>query len=127
MSKVLDLVQPKVEKAVARAVFALPRPLRRLLAGSPIRIDGQELALDAQLLLKLQKLSGQTELSAPNPELARAAMRAMNEVISDPVPGVISAERRIPTDAGDLSARLYRPKELTETSPLLVFFTAAVG
>ncbi|KEI43662.1 MAG: alpha/beta hydrolase [Saccharopolyspora rectivirgula] len=122
MSKVLDLVQPKVEKAVARAVFALPRPLRRLLAGSPIRIDGQELALDAQLLLKLQKLSGQTELSAPNPELARAAMRAMNEVISDPVPGVISAERRIPTDAGDLSARLYRPKELTETSPLLVFF-----
>jgi acetyl esterase len=123
MSKVLELVQPRAEAAVLRGVFALPRPLRRLLAGAPIRLDGQELALDAQLLVKLQRLSGQDRLSAATPELARAAMRNARGVLgADPVPGVITADRTIPTPDGDLRARLYRPQELTEPGELMVFF-----
>ncbi|MDA3645835.1 alpha/beta hydrolase [Saccharopolyspora indica] len=119
MSKVRELV----EAAALRGIFALPRPARRLIAGRPVRLDGQELALDAQLLLKLQKLSGQEKLSAPTPELAREGMRRSTRLATAaPVSGVVVADRPIPTENGALPARLYRPRELTGTSPLLVFF-----
>ncbi|GAA4837292.1 alpha/beta hydrolase [Saccharopolyspora rosea] len=123
MSKALELVQPFVESAAVRGIFALPRPLRRLIAGSPVRLDGQELALDAQLLLKLQRLSGQDRLSASSPELAREGMRRSTKLLGrTPLPGVVVAERRIPTPDGPLAARVYRPRELTEPGELMVFF-----
>ncbi|MDQ3787941.1 MAG: alpha/beta hydrolase, partial [Actinomycetota bacterium] len=53
MPSVMDRVPLPVQGAALHAVFALPRPLRRLLAGPPIRRDGLELALDAQLLLRM--------------------------------------------------------------------------
>ncbi|PKW13760.1 alpha/beta hydrolase [Saccharopolyspora spinosa] len=123
MPKVLELVQPTLEAAAVRGIFSLPQPVRRLLAGRPIRLDDQELALDAQLLLKLQRLSGQEQLAAATPELARAGMRRSTKITSMfAVPGVVVADRSIPTEAGELAARLYRPRELTEAGPLLVFF-----
>jgi acetyl esterase len=123
MPKSLELVQPTLEAAVLRGVFALPRPVRRLIAGRPIRLDHQELALDAQLLLKLQRLSGQGRLRAVTPEIARAGMRRAAKITAGPqVPGVVVADRSIPTSAGDLKARLYRPRELTDPGPLLVFY-----
>ncbi|MEV0704224.1 alpha/beta hydrolase [Saccharopolyspora sp. NPDC050389] len=123
MSKVLELVQPRLEAAVIRGVFALPKPARRLLAGRAIRLDDQELALDAQLLLKLQRLAGQEQLSAATPEVAREGMRRSTKIVHGAqVPGVVVADRRIPTAAGELAARLYRPRELSEPGPLLVFF-----
>src|SRR5882672_10564622 len=39
----------QVLAAGARLLYSLPEPVRRLIAGRPIRIDGEELALDAQL------------------------------------------------------------------------------
>ncbi|MEL5957548.1 hypothetical protein AADR41_22785 [Streptomyces sp. CLV115] len=48
-----------------RAVFASPRPLRRLPAASPVRRDGQELALDAQLLLRLMRIAGRRLVGGP--------------------------------------------------------------
>jgi hypothetical protein len=48
----------RVRAAVVRSVFALPRPARRLMAGPPVRIDGQELDLDAQLMIRLKNRSG---------------------------------------------------------------------
>jgi acetyl esterase len=113
-------IEQKLQAAVVSGVFALPAPLRRLLAGKPVRLDDQELALDAQLLLKLQKLAGQEGLSATTPEAARAAMSSA-PVRKSPLPGVVVAEREIPAEHGSLPARLYRPRELTETGPLLVF------
>lgn len=123
MPKVLELVQPTLEAAAVRGIFALPRSVRRLIAGAPIRLDGQELALDAQLLLKLQQLRGQDGLAAATPELARAGMRQATHLTSgDPVRGVVVADRQVPTAHGELAARLYRPRELTGSSPLLVYY-----
>ncbi|TDD08145.1 alpha/beta hydrolase [Saccharopolyspora terrae] len=123
MPNVIEALQPTLEGAAMRAVFALPQPIRRLIAGAPIRIDGQELALDAQLLLKLQKLTGQTGLAASTAEKARAGMAHATKITAvAPLGGVVVAERTIPTDNGDLPARLYRPQDLTETGPLLVFY-----
>jgi acetyl esterase len=123
MSKALELVPPSwqtgVQATVLRGVFGLPRPLMRGLAGKPIRLDGQELALDAQLLLKLQQLTGTSSLSATTVEQARVAMRqALEATKRAPLPGVEATELRI----GDLAARLYRPTEATEPSKLLVYY-----
>lgn len=122
----LDLLptamRTSVQSAVLHGTFALPQPLKRAIAGKPIRIDGQELALDAQLLLKLQHFSGQTELSAPSVKLARAGMREVNRmIVKTRLTGVDVTERRIPTRDGDLGARLYRPARTT-TSKLMVFY-----
>ncbi|GAB2652403.1 alpha/beta hydrolase [Saccharopolyspora gloriosae] len=127
MSKVVELIPPKLRPRVLgaglHAAFALPRPLRRLIAGAPLRLDGQELSLDAQLLLAMQKLTGSTRLSADTPELAREQMTQSSGIVNRaPLTGVAVGERSIPTPNGELAARLYRPQELTEHSPLLVFF-----
>ena len=42
---------------VVSGLFALPAPVRRFLAGPPLRIDGQEMALDAQLAIRLKNRS----------------------------------------------------------------------
>ncbi|MEU6129291.1 alpha/beta hydrolase [Saccharopolyspora sp. NPDC047091] len=105
------------------AAFALPRPLRRLIAGAPRRIDGQELSLDAQLLLKMQSLTGSTQLTTGDAAGSRALLEESTALVERaPLGGVSVGERSIPTPDGELAARLYRPQALTEHSPLLVFF-----
>ncbi|RCW40257.1 acetyl esterase [Halopolyspora algeriensis] len=127
MSKPLDLIpshlQTRVQGAALRRVLTLPRPVLRRIAGEPIRIDGQELALEAQALLRLQALAGRTQLSADTAEKARAGMREAAEIIGNaPVAEVEARSERIPTASGGLDARLYRPETLTEPSELMVFY-----
>ena len=102
-----------------QAVFALPTPVRRLLAGAPVRLDGQTLDLDAQLLLKIQRLSG-LELHGDNVRQARASIGNGRELVGGPViEPVTTKDLLLPND---IPARLYRPGELPEGSPMLVFF-----
>ncbi|SDP93429.1 acetyl esterase [Actinopolyspora xinjiangensis] len=126
MSKVLDAipssVQRRVQSAVLSSVLRLPRPLLRRIAGSPIRVDGQELALEVQALLRLQALAGQERMAADTPERARAGMAQGIEVVRAGVPGVQVSRRTVSTRAGELPARLYRPEDRTEPSTLLVFY-----
>lgn len=125
VSKALALPTPPpaVQSAVLRGVFALPRSFKQVIAGKPIRIDGQQLALDAQLLLKMQKLTGQTQLAADAPEQARKWMHQSSEVVKNTrVRGVEVTDRKIPTSGGQMAARLYRPDEITGTSGLMVFY-----
>ena len=72
---------------------------------------------------KLQRISGQNRLSAATPELAREGMRRSTKLLCrSPLPGVVVAERRVPTPDGPLAARVYRPREVTEPGELMVFF-----
>lgn len=126
MSKPLDLVpsrlQTRAQAAVLRRLMALPRPMLRRIAGEPIRIDGQELALDAQALLRMQGLAGRNRLSADTADKARAGMRQAIEIIDVTVPGVETTAKSIPTAGGGIAARLYRPDTLTDPSALMVFY-----
>ncbi|CAL99639.1 acetyl esterase [Saccharopolyspora erythraea NRRL 2338] len=123
MPKAIERVALQAQALALRTALALPSPVRRAIAGPPIRIDGGELALDAQLLLKLQHLSGHRNLSAPTVELARAAMLQSTHLLPKaPVSGVSVGERRVPGATGELAARLYRPLQLTEPGELLVFY-----
>lgn len=63
----------RIKSAVLRGTFALPHPVRRLIAGRSIRKDNQELALEAQLLLRFMRLDGKDELWAGSVAASRVA------------------------------------------------------
>ncbi|SEF29047.1 acetyl esterase [Amycolatopsis pretoriensis] len=112
----------RAQAAASQLAFWLPTPVKRALAGRPVRIDGQDLALDAQLLLRLQKLSG-AELVQGSVEQSRALLDVGRHLVSGkPIEPVSVREIAVPTPDGDLPATLYTPVGLPEKSPLLVFF-----
>jgi acetyl esterase len=112
----------RAKAAVIRTVFALPRPVRRLLAGAPLRIDGQEMALDAQLAIVLKNRSGSDVFDGPVEE-ARARYDELPHLIGyePPVP-VATREIAIPAEHGEVPATLYTPADVPEPSGLLVYF-----
>jgi acetyl esterase len=113
----------RIKSAVLRGTFALPRPVRRLIAGHPIREDGQELALEAQLLLRLMRLDGSAELWAGSVAASRVSLeKAARMMDVHPVQSVAISDITIPGPAADIRARLYTPDSLPPGSPLLVFY-----
>jgi acetyl esterase len=122
MSRTMARLPIGVQAATARAVFAMPEPLRRAIAGSPIRVDGNELALDAQLLLRLVKLTEIT-LAESSPGEARQNLVAASPMAGGaPIQPIRARNLRIPTETGSLGARLYTPLDVPEGSALLVYF-----
>ncbi|MFE0511271.1 alpha/beta hydrolase [Streptomyces sp. NPDC058964] len=116
-------VQVRLQAAAVRALFALPGPLRRLIAGAPVRRDGQELALDAQLLLLLMRLSGNRLVDPGGVGPTRAATDLGRHVVSGPpIEPVATREITIPVEHGELAATLYTPAGLDTPSGLLLFF-----
>jgi acetyl esterase len=112
----------RVQAAASQLAFWLPAPLRRVLAGRPVHLDGQDLALDAQLLLRLQKIA-RAELVRGSVEQSRALLDLARHLVSGkPIEPVSVREIAVPTPDGELPATLYTPAGLPEKSPLLVFF-----
>lgn len=117
MPNLLDRVPVTAQAAMFRAMFTLPRRVRRLIAGRPIVLDGQELALDAQLLLRMRAMANLPELSDGTPVEARQRLAASYPLASGaPLAGVDT--RPVPA----INARLYTPTGLPDGSPLLVYF-----
>lgn len=117
MASLLDLVPPSWLVAAVRGLYALPKPLRALLAGPPIRDDGQSLDPDMRLLLRLVRLENYT-MSAGSPADARAATDGGAPLTSG---ATIPCQVRDLTVADTVPARLYTPIGLADGSPLLVF------
>jgi acetyl esterase len=119
----LDRLPKSAQAAALRAVYQLPARIRRMIAGPPVRLDGQELALDAQLLLRVQKLAKIPPLSGSEPAVARALLAANSTLVAGPrIEPVDARDLAIPVDGGSINARLYTPQGLAEGPPLLVFF-----
>jgi len=117
--------QPRelIESLIARLIARLPAALVRILAGCPIRIDGQQLSAQAQLGVRLVELSGGHDYSALTPAEARQRTRRDARVVAGQrieIPRV--AELEIPGPAGALRARLYDPGKLAGAAPLIVYF-----
>ena len=108
-----------------RALCALPPRAQRLLAGRPPELDGQRLASDIQMLLRLAALAGEESVTAgAGPEQARALNRRGAAAVSGrPVPMTREERLEIPGPAGTIPARLYVPSGAASTSmPLLVYY-----
>lgn len=122
MSTLLSRAPLQVQAATMRALYALPESVRRLIAGPPIRKDGNELALDAQVFLWMFNLAG-VGLTDGTPEQIRQGMDASSGVGNGPpVQPVEARDLEIPGEAGPIGARLYTPKGIEPGSPLLVYY-----
>lgn len=119
LRRVIDSATPMpVRAALARLLMALPSSVQRRLAGEPICIDGQQLATEAQLILRFAGQSRERTVAQ-----SRRRMRHTTALAGGPpVEPVATRDLAIPDEAGPIGARLYRPHGLAEPSPLLVFY-----
>ncbi|HEX3323693.1 MAG TPA: alpha/beta hydrolase [Solirubrobacterales bacterium] len=121
----LPRLPPSAEHRFVRRACGLHPRTQRVLFGRPPRLDGQELAADIHVLLRLAKLSGETSLvEGRTVEQARAENLAGVPVVCGPPPPMARVEdMAIPGPAGEIPARLYvalgapRPPQ-----PLLVYY-----
>lgn len=104
--------------------MALPERLQRRLAGCPVVRQGQQLATETQLMLRLLALAPDPPVeSVPIPQGRRILRRqAVMGGGSQPIGEV--RELVVGGGDGDLPARLYTPRALVgqRPAPLLVFF-----
>ncbi|CCH27594.1 alpha/beta hydrolase [Actinosynnema sp. NPDC047251] len=118
MSKLAESLPPGVLAGALRFAFGLPGPLRKLITGPPITLDGQRLHPEAHLLLRLQQLSGE-DWQTTTPAANRAALTRSNFLVSGPVIEGVTV-RAVSMDG--VGGRFYTPHGLAEGSPLLVFY-----
>jgi len=112
-----DELRTAAETAIFRALVGLPGRLQRGPAGTPIVLDGQTLATDTQLMLRLQRVVREPVVETlPIPEgrvaLLRQAVLAGGDLPVGEVRDLSVAGR---------PARLYVPSHAPATGPLLVF------
>ncbi|MDN4174488.1 alpha/beta hydrolase [Nocardioides sp. SOB77] len=111
-----------VEVAALRALLGLPAPVQRVLAGRPLRRDGQTLAVDLQLMLRIQRLVREPAIETLEVELGRQAAIRQTGLTAGRQP--VGSVRDV--NAGGLLARLYTPSSrsgpVATPGPLLLFF-----
>ncbi|MFG2908301.1 alpha/beta hydrolase [Kitasatospora sp. NPDC048286] len=111
----------RIQAAAVRALYALPEGLRRGIAGKPVVRDGQRLAPDAQVMLKLQRLSGVALVMPGGVGASRAAMEHSRHLVGGPTDRTVAARSvGIPQEHGESAATLYTPDGLAAGSGLLV-------
>jgi acetyl esterase len=105
-----------------RSLAGLPEWLLRPLVGPAVVIDGQELDIEAQLVLRLLALSGKS-LEQDSVARARAAIAEEAMTFEGPKLQVKRVEQlMLAGPAGQLPARLYVPRGEEEIGALLVYF-----
>lgn len=110
-------VGPLVESQVLKVTMGLPEALQARLAGTPVVLDGQTLATETQLMLRLQKvarLAGAETMPIPQ---GRATVLHHATMAAGVQP--VGAVREL-TVAG-LPGRLYTGSTAGGTSPLMLF------
>ena len=114
----------KIARPVTRGLMWLPAPLQRLLAGGrAIRIDGQELAAEVQLMLFLLSQAGRPSLEELSPIDARAEIERTARAFADaPLPLAFVEQKQLPGPGGEISARFYRPFRDALPRPLVVYY-----
>ena len=106
------------ERVTLTTALGLPERVQRRLVGRPVVVDGQPLATDTQLMLRLAKVAGPAVESLPIDKGRKLQLRQSR---------IAGGEQRIGrVDALQVAghrARLYTPTSATdEPGPLLVLF-----
>jgi acetyl esterase len=111
----------RVESVIVRMIGRMPRPAARLLAGRPVRIEGQVLDPSVQLALRLERLVGGWK-PMPPPQLRELRRREARIFRGRTIEVGRVEEFEIPGAAGPIRTRLYVPAALESPGPLLVYF-----
>jgi acetyl esterase len=109
-------VVEKIEAGTLRAALGLPDRLQRLLAGPPVVLDGQTLAVDTQLMLRLKRVARVPGAETLPLAEGRAEILHQTRLTGGAQP--IGAVRDL--SVAGRSARLYTPRR--PSTALLVFF-----
>ncbi|WP_244963022.1 alpha/beta hydrolase [Nocardioides dongkuii] len=111
-------IQERVEATTVAALLGLPEPVVRRLAGPPVVLDGQTLAPDVQLMLRLQTMARKAGIETlPIPD-GRLATGEQSRIVGGRQP--VGSVRDL--QVAGMAARLYVPTDAPESGPLLVFF-----
>ena len=123
MSTVRLSPRERVEGIVVRGLGALPGRAQLLLAGArPLRIDGQEIEPEVQLLLRLRALARRPPLESLSvPQAREEVSRDAASFAGAPLPVARVDEIAVPGATGMLGARLYVPAGLASPAPMLVY------
>jgi acetyl esterase len=115
----MSSLQTKVETAVLRAALALPEKMQRALLRRPVVIDGQTLAAETQVLLRLQKITRQPPLGVGLAvEDAREVLVTQSRMVAGRQPIGALRELRVDGAEGQLDARLYIPSTRLGPDPV---------
>jgi acetyl esterase/lipase len=114
----------RLELGVVKAAAALPAPAQLALAGGrPVRVDGQLLEPEVQLLLRLLEVSPRPSVEELPVARARAEIRAEAALFAGaPLRLERVEELSIPGPVAPVGARLHVPRGASDPSPLLVYF-----
>lgn len=122
-NKGLDAALEAVVRTAATAVGSLPSTLKRVLAGRPVRSDGQVLDTEIQIMLKMLALLPDSDFEQLSLEQSRAQIDMEARLVSGrPIPMSSVETLSIPGPARAIPARLFRPEGLPPSAPLLVYF-----
>ncbi|MGC4110465.1 MAG: alpha/beta hydrolase [Nocardioides sp.] len=108
----------RVKTGALRAAMGLPERLQRVLAGRRLTIDGQTLAVDTQLMLRMERLV--REPSTEDLPLPAGRRLLVEHTVIAGGRQRVGAVRDLAV--GDLAGRLYVPTGASSPGPLLVFF-----
>jgi acetyl esterase len=111
-------IRSRLERAALQSAMALPERAQRVLAGRPVRLDGQTLATDVQLMLRLQRIGRVPGVETLSLEEGREILRTTAAHTGGDQP--IGSFRSL--QVAGLGARLYVPTGAPAPGPLLVFF-----
>lgn len=111
-------VVEQVERAVVRAIMALPERVHRIAAGRPRHSEGQTLAADLQMSLRLDQLTGEPAIESLSIPEGRQQYRRLTRLLGGTQR--IGATHEI--TVGDRRGRLYVPRVAGTPGPLLVWF-----
>ena len=115
----------RLQATAARGLGLLGPAAKRRIAGAPIRLDGLELDLDVQVLIRLAERNPRAALATGTPARARADLTEGARIVAGPtILGVNVRETNIAGAAGDLRARLYSPADLSpgESAAMIVYY-----
>ncbi len=94
----------------------------RALAGPPVRVDGLDLDLDAQLILRFFELMEGPTLSELEPQAGREMLGELSQLVGGPAAEVRAVRDFVLDASSGLPARLYDPHGASDPAPGLVWF-----
>ena len=122
-NKVLDVAVESVLRTVAAVIGSLPTTVLRVLAGRPIRRDGQVVDTEIQVMLRILALLPHSDFEQLPVAQSRGQIDMESRLVSGrPIPMASVETVTIPGPNGPIGARLYRPEGLPPAAPLVVYF-----
>lgn len=118
----------RVQRAIVKAMLALPPPLLRALAGGgAVAVGGR--TLDPQFQMLAWAARKQAKLTAATPPERMRAGAAMGFAIGQGrlEPGVATEDLHVPTPSGEVAARAYRPSDQDSRAPIMVWLHQGGG